>query len=208
MGLYHNIEGFVLTGGASARMGRDKATLSIRNKSFVENAAETLSTICSRIYTVGGTATIAGVEHLDDVPHPLSIGKKAAINGLHTALSNCATRYAMVLACDMPFVTSEFIALLAEQCEKLAGSGTNAVIPVDSDGRSQPLCAIYAAEPCLEEMRNLPGVQVPRVDEFVNLLRPLFVNVKDLPEFNGNRSLLMNINTPEDLERAVGASET
>ena len=44
--LQNKFEGFVLAGGKSSRMGKDKARLKIGNETFTERAAKILSPVC------------------------------------------------------------------------------------------------------------------------------------------------------------------
>jgi molybdopterin-guanine dinucleotide biosynthesis protein A len=64
-----------------------------------------------------------------------------AWSGLHAAVAYSRSEWALVLACDYPFVTSDLLTLLAG----FASKECDAVVPVQPDGRLQPLCALYRA---------------------------------------------------------------
>ena len=89
------IEGFVLAGGQSRRMGRNKASLRLGGKTFVERAARSLESISgTRIYIVGECAN----NNLNlPVVADLSDKKiRGSIIGLYTALSNAKTELAAI----------------------------------------------------------------------------------------------------------------
>lgn len=195
------IEGFVLAGGASSRMGEDKARLRIGAKTFAERAVETLLPVCRRVFVVGGETDVCSATLVPDLPHPTGSGVKAAIHGLHTSFANCTARYAAILACDMPFVTAGLFSFMAGLIEGV--EGFDAVIPKDPSGRIQPLCAIYDAAIGRKKLAGIDAPGVPSVHLFVRQLTPRFVEISEIP-FEGDRELLFsNVNTPADLNIAM-----
>jgi molybdopterin-guanine dinucleotide biosynthesis protein A len=101
------------------------------------------------------------------------------------------------VACDLPFVTGELFVRLAGQRENF-----EAVVPVQQDGRVQPLCALYRREPCLSRTEELiaAGERRPRVLlDSVRARRVMFSELADLP---GAELFFTNVNTPDDYARA------
>src|SRR5262245_22531689 len=96
------IEAFILAGGASSRMGTDKARLLLDGKTFIERIAQTLSDFAARVVIVGQHSEDLDLESVIDI-HP----KWGALGGIETALTNCKTEWAFVIACDLPFVTAD-----------------------------------------------------------------------------------------------------
>ena len=143
-----HIEAFILAGGASSRMGSDKSQLLINDHSFIEHIADTL-------FNVTNSVTIVG-HHSDDTRLQVAMDvypKWGALGGIHGALNACQTEWAFVVACDMPFVSSELIQLLARPI--LNENRQEAVVPIQPDGRPQPLCAFYRLDPCLPRATQL-----------------------------------------------------
>ena len=199
-----SIEGFILSGGASSRMGTAKAKLILGDKSLEMRAARTVQAVASAVFIVG-SGPVQDFEVLRDVVAPHFGNRRAAILGLYTALVNCRASHAAVLACDLPFVTPQLI-------EKLAGTSTDsedadAVIPVQSDGRLQPLCAIYRPRQCLPIIETALSGDDWRLRETVgslNIRRVEFSEIADLP---GSENFFFNLNTPEDYNRAAKLAE-
>ena len=132
--------GFVLTGGRSSRMGRDKALLPIGGSVLVERTAE-------RVRAAAGSVTLIGAperyQHLGLAAVPdLSVDAEEAcgpIGGLYTALKMTGADWNLVVACDMPGITAAFLAeLLAAARER----DCTALVP-DSGSGLHPLCAVY-----------------------------------------------------------------
>jgi molybdopterin-guanine dinucleotide biosynthesis protein A len=187
------IEAFILAGGKSSRMGTDKARLRLGPQSFPERIAAALSSVSARVSVVG--TRIEGGAAWPFVPDVYK--EWGALGGLHAALAACRSEWAAVVACDLPFVTGELFVRLATLRENFA-----AVVPVQVDGRLQPLCALYRKEPCLLRAEALiaAGERRPRaLLETVNARRVPFSELSDLP---GADHFFNNVNTPEDYARA------
>jgi molybdopterin-guanine dinucleotide biosynthesis protein A len=191
----NDIEGFILAGGASSRMGADKSLLRLGRRTFVEIAADALRPLAGGVRVVGSRPSAAahGLAVVPDVYENLG-----ALGGLHAALSACRARWAAVVSCDLPFVTAELLARLAS----LRGDDSEAVVPFQEDGRSQPLCALYAAGACLtvaEELIRAGDLRPRTLLQRVRTRRVAFDELSDLP---GSANFFRNVNTPSDYEEA------
>jgi molybdopterin-guanine dinucleotide biosynthesis protein A len=129
-------------------MGADKSLLRLGRRTFVELAADALRPV-SRGVRVVGSRPSAGEHGLAVVRDVYE--HRGALGGLHAALAACGAPWAAVVSCDLPFVTGELFSLLAS----FRRADLDAVAPLQGDGRPQPLCALYAAAPCLAVAEEL-----------------------------------------------------
>jgi molybdopterin-guanine dinucleotide biosynthesis protein A len=191
-----DIEGFILAGGLSSRMGEDKSLLRLGGRTFVEIAAGALAPISSKVSVVGSRPGVEahGLAVVRDVHEGLG-----ALGGLHAALDACRAPWAAVVSCDLPFVTAE----LFERLASLRGAGSDAVAPLQDDGRPQPLCALYAAARCLEEAERLIRAGELRPRALLRNVRTRWVPFAELSDLEGSQRFFDNVNTPADYERAV-----
>ena len=193
--------GYILTGGKSSRMGEDKAFLKFGETNFLENAAESLKPNCVEVKAVLNNSQNHFVEKLPDgVSHIFDhFENRGALGGIHAALKNCKTAFAVILAVDLPLVTSEAIAKL---CETAAASNKFlAYVPRQSDGKPQPLCAAYRAEYCLPALEKLLAENASAsVRDFLDLIFPRYISADQLSE---NENLLYNINYPADFQQIM-----
>lgn len=191
------IEGFILAGGASSRMGSDKALLRLGGEPFVGRVARSLAAIAPRVRVVSSRhgASAFPFEVVPDRFEGLG-----AIGGLHAALKACEARWAAVVSCDLPFVTGELLARLAS----LRGPEMDAVAPTQADGRRQPLCALYAREACLPVVERLIGTGELRPRALVSEVRTRIVAFEEVADLEGSGLFFSNVNTPEDYRRALG----
>ena len=190
-----DIEGFILAGGASSRMGADKAHLRLEDQSFVERIAEALSALTTRVNIVSSKED-AGAWNLP-VVQDIYVGR-GALGGIHTALANASAPWAFIVSCDLPFVSVELFSLLAS-CRR---TEFDAVAPLQADGRPQPLCTLYRTTPCLEKVEAM--LQAHELRPRVLLLESLtrWVEFSELSELTGAERFFINVNTPADYEHA------
>jgi molybdopterin-guanine dinucleotide biosynthesis protein A len=192
------VEAFILAGGASRRMGTDKSQLLLNGQSLTQRIAETLRKVAFTVTIVGRSFDDPLVKSIEDV-YP----QWGALGGVHTALSACRTDWAIVVACDMPFVSSDLFARLAGYRGLF-----EAVAPVQPDGRPQPLCAIYRVSPCLTTAEKLIQSGERRPVTLLQSVRTRWVAFEELDDLAGASAFFDNMNTPEDYSRAQSKGES
>jgi molybdopterin-guanine dinucleotide biosynthesis protein A len=119
-----------------------------------------------------------------------------ALGAVYTALATASTHHVLVLAGDLPFVTTPFLAHLVA-CR----AGWDAVVP-RIDGRWHPLCAVYAASVAPQLRTRIEGGAL-RVTDALHDLSVRAVDEADVRAFDPDGRLLLNVNTPDDLRRAI-----
>ncbi len=127
--------GLLLTGGASLRMGVDKASLVLRGERLVDRAARVLAAVCDSVLEVGHGRS--GLPSLCE--EPPGDGPLAALVAGGTALGAAARDGVVVLGVDLPFVEPPLLELLASR------PGVGTVVPM-AGGRPQTVCARYGAD--------------------------------------------------------------
>lgn len=129
------VPGILLTGGASRRMGRDKAAIEVDGEPLARRQARALSAATTTAVEVGpGSSGLPSVTE-----EPPGLGPLAAVvAGWHELTRRTGEKQpALVLAVDLPDVSAGLLEFLASH------SGEASVVPVRS-GRPQPLCARWS----------------------------------------------------------------
>lgn len=184
--------GFVLAGGKSSRMGADKFALKIGGETFLTRAVKVLKPVCETVKVVLNQTQ--NLETTLPVIRDVYAGR-GALGGIHTALKNCETKYAVILAVDLPLATTGAIENLTKIA--LASNKFPAIVPRQADGRFQPLCAVYRAKICLPPIEKiLVENNKASVREFLDSISPKYVEAGRL---SAGENLLFNVNNPEDL---------
>src|SRR5262249_27638991 len=135
---YHHLmrAGFVLAGGRSSRMGRDKALLPSGDRTLIEQ-------IAAQVHAAAGQVTlIRPPERYRCLGYPVAAARVANLGtpgGLCTAPSVTEADWTLVVACDMPGLTADFLRTLLDAAES---SAADCVAPKTAQGL-EPLCAVY-----------------------------------------------------------------
>ena len=192
-----DLEGFILAGGASSRMGEDKSRLRLGGRTFVERVAGALGPVASRVTLVSSRpdAEAHGLPVVRDL-----YGSRGALGGIHAALASCRAPRALIVSCDLPFVTRE----LFERLLSLRTGEVDAVAPIQEDGRPQPLCALYDAATCARAAEELIRADELRPRELLRRVRTRWVAFGELADLPQSALFFENVNTPEDYEKAKG----
>lgn len=197
-------EGWVLAGGRSLRMGRDKAKVELGGRPLLEHMLKKLQAMGLRTGVAGLREPVKGVAA---VLLPDSYPGCGPLSGMETVLSNSGAAVALVVGVDLPLLETEFLDWMVRRA---AATGAMATIP-RLLGEPQPLCAVYRCEllggvrKALEDGDYKMMVAVERASSGGTI--DLF-DVERVAATGAWRShlpthcQLMNCNTPEDLALA------
>jgi FdhD protein len=182
------VTGVILAGGASTRMGRDKALLEYRGRPMVEAVYNVMAALFPQVVVV--TNRPEEFAWLPCPKIPDLFPGMGGLAGLHAGLSWSQTERVFVAGCDMPFLDGALIRWLASRL-----GDEPALVPRSSQGL-EPLHAFYAksALPVLEEALRADRRQLVAVLGEVGA-RVIPVAEAELPD--GERSF-RNINTPQE----------
>jgi len=184
--------GFVVAGGRSQRMGRDKALLPWAGTTLLRHALFRLQAVCGDVRILSGAEpryTDYGVAvHTDVVPDAGPLG------GVHAGLLNLRAPLGLFLGVDTPLIPAALLgALLA------AADEYDAVVPVVG-GRPEPLCAVYR-NTCLEPVQRCLETGGRKMTSFWPEIRVRTLGHEELAAFGDPVELFRNLNTPEDYQR-------
>jgi molybdopterin-guanine dinucleotide biosynthesis protein A len=191
---FTSVGGFVLAGGASRRMGRDKAKLALEGKTLLERQVRLLQAVCGRVGVVGPREFYSGLE----IPvFPDEYPRRGPLGGIHSGLLHSRSEYNLFLACDMPYLEVRFLGWLVEQALQHQADVT---VPRTRDGR-HTLCAVF-------RRRVLAAIRY-RLATGQNKVRGLFPRASsrvipwtEVARAGFSPRIFDNINTPQDYEAA------
>ena len=129
--------GYLLAGGQSSRMGKDKALLEFDGLTLVERGLITLRRICHPVAILGNTPELIRYGRVI----PDAVAGCGPLGGIVAALKDSHFQWNVILAVDVPFLPAEALGRLLA-----AAQTTKAVALIPSvDGFPQPLCAVYSS---------------------------------------------------------------
>lgn len=216
--IYSNIAGYVLAGGLSSRFGGDKALAVLDGKPMLTRMCELLDAITTRVKIVAVDGKYDGSQY--PIVADLWPGE-GPLGGIITALRDNGEKkegdggskppqsrveradggqkevWNLIVSCDMPFLTVEWLRFTAERAEN---SNADVVVPQSRHGL-EPLCACWrtrAAETIQEAF--LGGTR--KVTDALKLLKTEVLDERDWKRFDSGGRLFWNMNTVADYEEA------
>ena len=174
--------GAILAGGQATRFGgRDKSALLVEGRAILDLQIAALAPAVDDVVIVGGArATVH-----DIVPGCGPLG------GLYTALTAARGDALLLVACDMPYLSTPFLAYLLS-----LAAGVDIVVPQTERGY-HPLCAVYTRA-CLEPAAARLADRRLTMRELVDSMRTRVVPIDEIRQFGDPDRLLANVNTPAD----------
>lgn len=196
--------GFVQSGGGSKRFGTDKALAQFNGKTMLQRTGGLLAGVCDDVTIVAPAGKYA------DAPWPLVTDRwpgEGPLGGILTGLMACegsglGPAWALHVSCDMPFLTSEFLAYLRERTSK---STAQVVVPQSASGL-EPLCACWRAD-SLADLQAVFASGVRKVSEAMKRLPMEVLDDSVWKRFDTDNRLFWNMNTLADYEEARRAME-
>jgi len=194
-----SILGYVQAGGASTRFGRDKALVGFGGRTMLAQTTGLLASVCGEVIIV------AAEGQYPDVLVPLLADRwpgQGPLGGILTALQSSALRgtesiWNLIVSCDMPFLTRDWLEFLCQRAERSAAQ----VAVAESANGLEPLCACW-------KTTSMPSVQaafdsgVRKVSDAMKRLPMEVLDVSVWKRFDTKGRLFWNVNTPADYEEA------
>lgn len=208
-GSQNSIQAFVQAGGQSSRMGTDKAWLEINGRAMIEHVLAAAEPVAASLSIVINQAN-PNADRYSQLAEKWNArllydlhDHKGPLGGIHTALKHCGeNESALILACDLPFLTTEFLSFLcnAHRSGNLQSPIRNPhyiAVPTDQDGRLQPLAAIYDRT-CLPAIEEMLASDRLRVDRLFEQVPTQFISFDEIAALSASGMFFSNLNSPED----------
>ena len=188
----------VLAGGMGTRLGGvNKALLEIGGRRAIDRLLDALRPLGVPIVIVSNDDGLMGLPDVRVVPD-VEPGAGALV-GLYSGLREVRTPLATATACDMPFVST----VVLRELLALA-SDADVVVPVIR-GQPEPLHAVYRPS-CVPAIERALAAGQKRLISFYEQVRVRKVDEAELRHWDPDLRSFLNINRPEDLERARAVS--
>ena len=200
----------VVAGGLSRRLGQDKRRLRLWGESgptLLEHTVSVVAQLCGDVVVV-----LNDPEAWSNLPARFAADvypDGGALGGIYSGLLAAQYDYALVVACDMPFLHLGLLrAMLVRPRDydalvprSLRPGTTRNTLGVES------LHAIYS-KVCLEPMRATLESGRRQVAAFFPQVRVAYVEPEETRRFDPAGGSFMNVNTPEQMASAITSLRT
>jgi molybdopterin-guanine dinucleotide biosynthesis protein A len=188
------VTGVIQAGGKSTRMGgRPKALMELAGLRIIERVMTALEGAVDDLLVVTNTPELYAFLGLPMVPDIYP--DHGSLGGIYSGLKAASGEAAFTVACDMPFLRPEIVRLVVDR----AGAG-DVVIP-RVEGQYETLHAAYR-KTCLPPMEERLIQGRLKITDFFDAVRVVPIEVAELTRYGDPAVVFMNVNTPEELERA------
>jgi len=187
------LTGVILAGGASRRMGEDKAFLDWDGRPLIAAVAGRLREVCRRVVAVASGEAAAYQAHVDLVVRDV-FPDCGVVGGIHAGLAAAGGPVAVV-GCDMPFVNPEVLDRLASALPAADAAALR------SGPHAEPLHAVYGAA-CGPRMEEALRSGERRAQSVLGGLEVRWFRAEDVRDLDPDLRCLRNVNTPAELEAA------
>jgi molybdopterin-guanine dinucleotide biosynthesis protein A len=186
----------VLAGGKSSRLGRSKALQVIAEKSLIQWVIDRLASLSTEIIIAtahGETIPCSSAARIRTVADIYP--EKGPLGGIHSGLTASSSPCAIVVSCDIPFVSVGLLEYMTVMCPAF-----DIVLPRIGD-KIEPLCAVYSRN-CLVPIQNLLEENERQIRKLFDMVRVRYVEEDEINRFDPEHLSFFNINSQDDLEEA------
>jgi molybdopterin-guanine dinucleotide biosynthesis protein A len=196
------VAAFILAGGASSRMGRDKGLLEFGGAPLIVQTARLIEPLVARVTVVGsprqytalGLRAIADQDSADRKSKGIRRGPLA---GIATALAATRLPWNLIIACDLPYLSGTWLDWLLSRAIRSRGQ---VVIPQSGRGL-EPLAAVYRRE-CGGPIATALASGMRKVTDVIEGLRLDVVYQREWRRLDRRALVLKNMNTSGDYDEA------
>ena len=186
----------VQAGGASSRMGEDKALKPFLGRPLIRRVVDRLHPIADEL--------IVTTNHPDDYSflnfRLFSDIKpdRGALGGLYTAIASATHPQVAVVACDMPFASTKLI----EGMSRLMFQHEADVVIAKSEGGYEPLHALYRRETCLPAIESAIDADLWKVIAWFPQVKVYVLAEDEIKTLDPDGLAFWNVNTPDEFAEA------
>lgn len=194
-----SIGAFILAGGKSSRMGKPKGLLSFAGRPLILRMTYILGFVPEGPVIIGEPSAYSALGFRVIGDDHTNLGP---LGGICTALRVTSHEWNLILGCDLPFLTREWLKFLIARA---LDSAADVVIPLNERGY-EPLCAMYRQRAHASiEAALARGVR--KVTDGLAELALTTIEPSEWKAFDPRGTLFKNINTPADYEQACAAAK-
>lgn len=193
---FSDVTAFILAGGQSQRMGTNKAWLPVDGIPMIERVLAVARGVTDQVFILASSREYArlGVPLLNDLRQD---GQRGAgpLAGIESALTHSERPFALVLACDLPFLAEDFLRLLLSL--RIEAEVVLPEMETPTGPRPQGVCAVYSRSvlPIVTHLLDAGERRVDRLFEHALVRSVKWAEYAHLPDAE---RLLANLNTPEE----------
>jgi molybdopterin-guanine dinucleotide biosynthesis protein A len=188
----------IQAGGKSTRMGRNKSKIAFLGKPLILRVLERIQDLSSETIILSNTNDL-DYKELKNIPiYSDIIPEIGPLGGLYTSLKLATKEFVALVACDMPFVSQQLIALEYKIMREI---DCDVVIPETEQGY-EPMHALYRKSSCLPKIEAALDMNQRRMISWFPGMNIHVLSIEVLKRIDPQMHMFLNINNLDDLRLA------
>jgi len=186
----------IQAGGASSRMGEDKALKPFLGRPLIQRVVDGLRPIADELIVTTNRPddySFLNIRLFSDIKPD-----RGALGGLYTAIASATHPQVAVVACDMPFASAKLI----EGMSRLMVQHEADVVIAKSEGGYEPLHALYRREMCLPAIESAIDADLWKVIAWFPQVKVYVLAEGEIKTLDPDGLAFWNVNTPEEFAEA------
>ena len=186
-----NITGIILAGGKSSRMKTEKGLVLYKEKPLIQYTIDVLNQVCDQVLISSNTISYDhfGYKIIKD-----EIRDIGPVGGIHASLNASATDDNIILSCDTPFISVDYLHYLLQNKEDAM-----VAVPWFGNDKYEPISAYYhkGFASRLAGFIEEANYKLPEIYQQIPLKKLIMDNTLDFY----HDKLFYNINSQEDISK-------
>ncbi len=184
------MNGIILAGGKSSRMGQDKGLMEVDGQPMVRRVIDVLSPLVNKVLIIANDPAYSRFGY---PVYPDLIPGKGPAGGIYTGLTHTGTEKNICLSCDLIRINEGLLRFLIRESK-------DSEITVAKHGqKTEPLIGIYRKK-CLSGWKKLLEQDLLKLQDMIEHFEVNKVAITPDMDFYHDH-LFDNINAPEDLNK-------
>lgn len=186
----------IQAGGASSRMGEDKALKPFLGRPLIQRVVDRLQSIADELVVTTNRPNDYSFLHARLISD-LKPGR-GSLGGLYTAIASAKHPVVAVVACDMPFANAKLI----ETMGRLLVEKEADVVIAKSNKGYEPFHAVYRKETCPPAIESAINADLWKVTAWFSQVKVYVISAEEIKSIDPAELAFWNVNTPEEFLEA------
>lgn len=187
--MVRDVDAYILAGGQSSRMGRNKALLSWDGRYMIEHVYDSTRRVFENVHVVVKKDSEIGSLNLPFVFD--AAAEYCPMIGIYTALRHTAKQHVFIKACDNSCLEEGLVLMM------LSLKGQADIIIAETSDGVHPLFAVYS-KVCLPHIENMVAQANYRITGFYDRVNVYYIRENEIKAYDPDMRSLININTPDE----------
>jgi len=174
----------ILAGGENSRIGQEKASLRIGERTFIEEQVSSLKRLFDEIIIV--TNNLKNFKDMDTKVVTDIVSPSGPMGGLYTGLSISSNIHCFVIGCDMPLINLELVEFMIDEIFE-----NDIIIPLSSRGK-ETLFALYSIN-CLETLKQQIELKNLKLINILKYHKVGYISHKEIKKYDPKELSFLNV---------------